>query len=64
MSMRVSSGVVAPCVIYSPVNRVIFEAWVEQALVPELCPGDIVVMDNLSSHKGRKRGCEALGGRS
>jgi transposase len=47
-----SSGVVAPFVIDSPVNRAIFEAWVEQALVPELRPGDIVVMDNLSSHKG------------
>jgi transposase len=47
-----STGVVAPFVIDSPVNRVIFEAWVEQALVPELRPGDIVVMDNLSSHKG------------
>ena len=46
------TGVVAPFVIDSPVNRVIFEAWVEQALVPELRPGDIVVMDNLSSHKG------------
>ena len=47
-----NSGVVAPFVIDSPVNRVIFETWVEQALVPELRPGDIVVMDNLSSHKG------------
>jgi hypothetical protein len=47
-----STGVVAPFVIDSPVNRLIFEAWVEQALVPELRPGDIVVMDNLSSHKG------------
>ena len=47
-----STGVVAPFVIDSPVNRIIFEAWVEQALVPELRPGDIVVMDNLSSHKG------------
>ena len=47
-----STGVVAPFVIDSQVNRIIFEAWVEQALVPELRPGDIVVMDNLSSHKG------------
>ena len=47
-----SSGVVARFAIDSPVNRLIFEAWVEQALVPELRPGDIVVMDNLSSHKG------------
>ena len=29
-----------------------FQAYVEQVLVPELSPGDIVVMDNLSSHKG------------
>ena len=47
-----STGVV-PRVIDSPVNRVIFGAWTEQDLVPELCPGDIVVMDNLSSHKGQ-----------
>jgi len=47
-----SSGVVAPLVIDRPVNRLIFEAWVEQALVLELRPGAIVVMDNLSSHKG------------
>jgi transposase len=28
-----------------------FRAWVEQFLVPELKPGDIVILDNLSSHK-------------
>ena len=47
-----SSGIVAPYVVDCPVNRDIFEAWVEQALLRELRPGDIVVMDNLSSHKG------------
>ena len=47
-----SSGVVAPFVTDSPVNSLIFEAWVEQALLPELRPGDIGVMDNLVSHKG------------
>jgi transposase len=35
-----------------PVNRNAFEAFVEQVLVPALSPGDVVVMDNLSSHKG------------
>jgi len=35
------SAVVAPFVIDCPVNRVIFEAWVELALLPELPPGDI-----------------------
>ena len=47
-----SSGIVAPYVVDCPVNRDIFEAWVEQALLRELRPGDIVIMDNLSSHKG------------
>ena len=47
-----SSGIVAPYVVDCPVNRDIFEAWVEQALLRKLRPGDIVVMDNLSSHKG------------
>lgn len=45
-------GMIAPFVISGPINRVAFEAYVEQVLVPELRPGDIVVMDNLSSHKG------------
>jgi transposase len=34
------------------INRDVFEAFVEQVLLPTLSPGDIVVMDNLSSHKG------------
>lgn len=45
---------VAPVVFDGPINRVSFEAYVEQALVPILEPGDVVVMDNLSSHKGPK----------
>lgn len=35
-----------------PINRELFEDYLEQVLVPDLRPGDIVVMDNLSSHKG------------
>lgn len=34
-----------------PINREAFGALVEQFLAPELHPGDIVVMDNLSMHK-------------
>jgi transposase len=45
------SGMVAPMVLDGPVNGAWFEAYVAQVLVPELKPGDIVVMDNLSSHK-------------
>ena len=47
-----TSGMVAPFVIDGPVNREIFELYVEKILIPDLNPGDIVVMDNLSSHKG------------
>ena len=42
---------IAPCVLSGPINRIAFEAYVEQILVPELKPGAIVIMDNLSSHK-------------
>lgn len=43
----------APCVIDGPINGEIFLAYVKQILVPTLSPGDIVVMDNLGSHKGQ-----------
>lgn len=46
-----SGGMVAPCVFDGPVNAESFLAWIVQFLVPTLRPGDIVVMDNLSSHK-------------
>jgi transposase len=44
-------GLVAPLVLDGPLNGNAFRAWVQQALVPVLQPGDIVVMDNLGSHK-------------
>jgi transposase len=44
-------GLVAPCVFNGAVNGELFIAYVEQVLVPTLRVGDIVVMDNLSSHK-------------
>ncbi len=45
-------GIVAPFVIDGPVNRDVFDTWVERVLVPELRRGDTVIMDNLFSHKG------------
>ena len=45
------SGMVAPMVLDGPINGDWFEAYVTQILVPELRPGDVVIMDNLSSHK-------------
>jgi transposase len=47
-----STGFVAPLCVEGAINGTLFQAWVEQHLVKVLRPGDIVVMDNLSSHKG------------
>ena len=46
-----TSGLTVPLVIDGPVNGQIFLAWVEQHLVPTLRENDIVIMDNLPSHK-------------
>jgi len=41
----------APCVLDQPINGASFFDYVEQFLVPTLAPGDVVIMDNLASHK-------------
>ncbi len=41
----------APCVLDQPINGISFLAWVEQFLAPTLGPGDVVILDNLASHK-------------
>jgi transposase len=46
-----SDRIDAPCVIDGPINGSSFLAYVEQFLIPTLKPGDIVIMDNLGSHK-------------
>jgi transposase len=45
-------GVRCATTVDGAVNGDVFEAFVAQVLVPSLAPGDVVVMDNLSSHKG------------
>lgn len=47
-----SKGIIAPLVVDAPMNRAIFTQYVRQFLAPQLGHGDVVVMDNLSSHKG------------
>ena len=57
-----------PCLaVEGPTTEAVFEAYLERALAPSLCPGQVVVMDNLSSHKGSRvrelietRGCELV----
>jgi hypothetical protein len=53
----------APCVFDGPINGRRFLAYVEQCLVPVLKPGDVVIMDNLGSHKGEavRRAIRAAG---
>lgn len=55
--------ITAPAVFDGPMDRECFRAYVEQVLAPTLGPGDIVVMDNLASHKvaGIKEAVEARG---
>jgi transposase len=47
-------GLTAPWVIDGPINRQAFDTYVEVELTPTLKKGDIVIMDNLSSHKSEK----------
>lgn len=47
-----AEGLIAPFVLDGPINAECFLAYVEQVLIPVLREGDIVILDNLSSHKG------------
>ena len=55
----------APCVFDGPINGECFRAYVEQQLLPVLKAGDIVIMDNLGSHKAAalRRAIKAAGAR-
>jgi transposase len=61
------SGMGPSMAVEGPTTSTVFEAYVEEALCPSLSPGQVVVMDNLSAHKGGRvkdliegRGCELL----
>lgn len=58
-----SWGLTAPLVVDGPIDGKLFLAYVRQHLTPTLRPGDIVVLDNLSSHKvaGVREAIEAVG---
>ena len=60
-------GIGPSLAVEGPTTREVFEAYLERILAPSLKPGQLVVMDNLSSHKGGRvreliegRGCELL----
>ena len=48
-----SGALLAPCIVDGPINGALFRAYIEQFLVPSLTPGDVVVIDNLGSHRSR-----------
>ncbi len=56
-------GMTASMLLDGPMNRVAFQAYIEQVLVPTLRRGDTVIMDNLPAHKGTdvRRAIEAAG---
>ncbi len=58
-------GVEAPWLIKGPINGELFLVYVEKVLAPTLRPGDIVIMDNLASHKGKavRQAIRAVGAR-
>lgn len=60
-----ATGIVAPYVLDGPINATVFRAYVEQVLAPTLRSGDILILDNLSSHKvtGVREAVEARGAR-
>jgi transposase len=67
LSSMTCSGMGPSLAVEGPTTREVFEAYLERVLAPSLKPGQIVVMDNLSSHKGSRvreliegRGCELI----
>lgn len=58
-----TTGFTAPLVLDGAINGEAFRAYVEQFLAPTLRPGDVVIMDNLGSHKvaGIREAIEARG---
>ncbi len=67
LSSRSVEGMGPSLAVEGATNREVFETYVEEVLVPRLRPGQAVVMDNLSAHKGERvkelieeQGCELL----
>ncbi len=47
-------GLTAPWIVDRPMNRAMFDLWVETQLAPTLEAGDVVILDNLAAHKSAK----------
>jgi transposase len=62
--LRTGSSALPMMVIDGPINGELFTLYVEKALVPALAKGDVVILDNLGSHKGQaaRRAIRQAGG--
>ena len=67
LSSMSTEGMGPSLAVEGPTTREVFESYLEEVLAPTLSPGRVVVMDNLSSHKGGRvreiiegKGCELL----
>jgi transposase len=67
LSSMTHSGMGPSVAVEGAATKAVFEAYLEQALVPSLQPGQVVILDNLSAHKGERvrelieeAGCELL----
>ena len=67
LSSMSAEGMGPSLAVEGTTTSVVFEAYVEQVLAPTLCSGQVVVMDNLSAHKGERvkemieqRGCQLV----
>jgi len=67
LSSMSAKGMGPSVAVEGATTKAVFEAYLEEALCPSLSPGRVVVMDNLSAHKGQKvrellegRGCELM----
>jgi transposase len=67
LSSMTMEGMGPSLAVEGATTRAVFEAYVQWGLSPTLCPGQVVVMDNLTAHKGERvrelieeRGCELL----
>jgi transposase len=67
LSSMTLEGMGTSLAVEGATNREVFETYVEQILAPTLCRGQVVVMDNLTAHKGERvkelieeRGCELI----
>ena len=53
--LSMSLGGMGPSVVVEgATSAVVFEAYVEQVLAPSLCPGEVVLMDNLGAHRPKR----------